>query len=199
MLQTERLFLLPATLPMLEAIVDENWPALSSLLGGIDFADQWTHFPEALVWMRDYARENPADMSWWNYLIIHRYDVRLVGTCGYKGSPTLDGKVEIGYEIADAYQGRGLATESARALLENAFRHESVRTVIAHTLAEENASCKVLRKLGFEFEGEHFDIEDGKIWEWRLARTANPANAEEGQRNSVGATDSHADTSKKDL
>ena len=72
MLQTERLFLVPTTLPMLEAIVDEDWATLSSLLGGVDFADKWTHFPEALIWMRDYARESPTDMNWWNYLIIHR-------------------------------------------------------------------------------------------------------------------------------
>lgn len=170
MLQTEKLFLVPATLPMLEAIVSEDWPVLSALLGGVDFADHWTHFPEALVWMRDYAREHEADMGWWNYLIIHRHDVRLVGTCGFKGAPSPDGVVEIGYEIADAYQGRGLATESARALVGHAFQHDSVRSIIANTLAEENASCAVLRKLGFRFAGEHIDIEDGKIWEWVLER-----------------------------
>ncbi len=169
MLQTERLFLVPTTLPMLEAIVDEDWATLSSLLGGVDFADKWTHFPEALIWMRDYARESPTDMNWWNYLIIHRYDVRLVGTCGFKGAPSPDGMVEIGYEIADDYQGRGLATESARSLVEYASGHESVRLITANTLAEENASCAILRKLGFAFAGEHIDIEDGRIWEWHKA------------------------------
>lgn len=170
MLQTKRLYLVPATLPVLEAIVSEDWPTLSALLGGVDFADHWTHFPEALVWMRDYAREHPADMGWWNYLIIHRYDARLIGTCGYKGAPSPDGTVEIGYEIADAYQGRGFATESASHLVEHAFSHDAVKTVTAHTLAEENASCGVLRKLGFQYFGEHIDIEDGRIWEWRLER-----------------------------
>lgn len=170
MLQTERLFLVPTTLPMLEAIVEENWPALSALLGGVDLADQWTHFPEALIWMRDYAREHPTDMNWWNYLVIHRHDVRLIGTCGYKGAPGPDGTVEIGYEIAEAYQGRGFATESAQKLMDHALTFEAVRAVTAHTLAEENASCAILRKLGFQFVGEHIDIEDGKIWEWRRER-----------------------------
>jgi RimJ/RimL family protein N-acetyltransferase len=170
MISTERLFLVPATLPMLEAIVEENWPVLSSLLGGVDLADHWTHFPEALIWMRDYAREHATDMRWWNYLIIHRHDARLVGTCGYKGSPTLDGAVEIGYEIADDYQGRGLATEAARALVDHAFTYPEVKAVLAHTLAEENASCGLLRKIGFQFAGEQTDIEDGKIWEWRLPK-----------------------------
>ncbi|MCW5923388.1 MAG: GNAT family N-acetyltransferase [Saprospiraceae bacterium] len=170
MLHTERLFLIPTSLPMLEAIADENWPVLSSLLGGVDIADQWTHFPEALVWMRDFAREHPADMTWWNYLIVHRHDVRLIGTCGFKGPPGPDGLVEIGYEIADAYQGRGFATEAARRLTEHALTHDAVIAITAHTLAEENASCTVLRKLGFAFAGEHVDIEDGKIWAWKRER-----------------------------
>jgi len=170
MLQTNRLFLVPTTLPMLEAIVDGDWPTLSSLLGGIDLAEHWTHFPEALIWMRDFAREHDTDMSWWNYLIIHRTDARLIGTCGFKGAPGPDGAVEIGYEIAESYQGRGLATEAARQLVEYAFTFDSVREITANTLAEENASCAILRKLGFQFAGEHIDIEDGNLWEWRMGR-----------------------------
>jgi len=153
---------------MLDAIVDENWAALSTLLGGADFADNWFHFPEAFAWLRDYAHENPTDMSWWNYLIIHRRDVRVVGTAGFKGAPGPDGMVEIGYEIAEAYQGRGLATETARALCEYAFSFEAVRSICAHTLAEENASVHVLRNNAFQFVGEKIDLEDGVIWEWTL-------------------------------
>lgn len=171
MLQTERLFLIPANLPMLEAIASEDWAALSALLGGVDFADHWLHFPEAMIWMRDFLREHETDLGWWNYLIVHRRDVRLIGTCGYKGTPSLAGAVEIGYEIAEAYQGQGLATEAARALTEYAFQHESVKLVMAHTLAEKNASNHLLQKLGFQFIGEHVDIEDGTIWEWRIERT----------------------------
>jgi RimJ/RimL family protein N-acetyltransferase len=179
MLQTDRLFLVPTTLPMLEAIVAEDWPTLSSLLGGVDLAEGWTHFPEALVWMRDYAREHTTDMGWWNYLVIHRHDVRLIGTCGYKGAPGPDGTVEIGYEIADAYQGRGFATEAAKKLLEHAFTFDAVEAITAHTLAEENASCKILRKLGFGFTGEYVDIEDGKIWSWRCEKNAGKSAGQE--------------------
>ncbi len=171
MLQTERLFLVTATLPMLEAIGSEDWPALSSLLGGVDFAENWAHFPEALIWMRDFIREHPEDLGWWCYLIVHRHDVRLIGTCGFKGAPSLDGCVEIGYEIADAYQGRGFATESAIALMDFAFRHDGVKAVTANTLAEENPSVSILRKLGFQFVNEHIDIEDGLLWEWRCDRS----------------------------
>lgn len=170
MLQTSRLFLVPATLPILDNLVEENWPALSALLGGVDFAENWFHFPEAFLWMRDYAMEYETDMSWWNYLIIHRLDVRVIGTCGYKGPPALDGVVEIGYEIATGYQRQGLATEAAKALCDRAFSFEAVNTVCAHTLGEENPSVKLLRRLDFQFIQEMIDIEDGTIWEWHLKR-----------------------------
>ena len=172
MLQTERLFLVPANLPMLEAIAESDWAALSALLGGVDFADHWLHFPEAMIWMRDYLREHEADLGWWNFLIVHQKDVRLIGTCGYKGTPSIAGEVEIGYEIAEAYQGQGFATEAARALVDNAFRHESVKIVSALTLAEKNASNFLLQKIGFQFVGAHEDIEEGQVWEWRIERTS---------------------------
>ncbi|MCB0526028.1 MAG: GNAT family N-acetyltransferase [Saprospiraceae bacterium] len=170
MIQTERLFLVVADLPKLEAVVSQDWGSLSQLLGGVDMADHWLHFPEAMIWMRDYLQENETELGWWNYLIVHRKDVRLIGTCGYKGSPSLQGEVEIGYEIAEAYQGQGLATEAARALVEYAFGYEDVQFVSANTLPEKNASNTLLQKLGFQFTGEEMDIEDGKVWTWRLDR-----------------------------
>lgn len=170
MLQSERLFLIPANLPMLEAIADEDWATLSSLLGGVDFAEHWLHFPEAMIWMRDFLREHEVDINWWNFLIVHRQDVRVIGTCGYKGTPSIAGEVEIGYEIAASYQGKGLATEAAQALVDNALRHDSVKMVMALTLAEKNASNFLLQKIGFQFVGEHIDIEDGKVWEWTLQK-----------------------------
>jgi RimJ/RimL family protein N-acetyltransferase len=170
MLKTDRLFLVPATLPMLDAMVECEWPRLSALLGGVDFADNWYHFPEAFAWLRDYAVDHSIDFGWWNYLIIHQSDTRVIGTCGYKGAPDPGGLVEIGYEIAESYWGRGFATEAAKALCQHAMTFEAVRTICAHTLAEENASVALLRKIGFEFLGEIIDIEDGKIWEWRLKR-----------------------------
>jgi hypothetical protein len=48
---------------------------------------------------------------------------------------------------------------------------------IAHTLPEENASNKALRRNGFAFAGEVEDPEDGLIWRWER-RIAQPAQDE---------------------
>ncbi len=169
---SRQVLLVPANLPMLDAMVMEDWASLSRLLGGADMAESWMHFPEAMAWMRDYLLEHPDELGWWSYLVVHQADFRLIGTCGYKGVPTPEGTVELGYEIAPAYQGRGLATEVAHALVGHAFRAEAVNAILAHTLAEDNASVAVLRKLGFEWVKDIHDPEDGHIWQWRLSRLA---------------------------
>ncbi|MCC7506968.1 MAG: GNAT family N-acetyltransferase [Saprospiraceae bacterium] len=169
MLTTDRLYLVPASFELLDAAARGDDASLSAQLGGVALARQWSHFPEALAWMRDYLREHPDEHSWWSYFIIHRKDVRLIGTAGYKGPPAPGGILEIGYEIDELYQGRGLATEVAAALIGHARAHDSVTTIVAHTLAEENASVAVLRKLGFSFSGEIIDLHDGKIWGWQLS------------------------------
>jgi hypothetical protein len=70
-----------------------------------------------------------------------------------------------------------LATEAAQALINNAFKKPEVKSVIAHTLPEENPSVQILRNLKFNFEGEIMDLTDGKIWSWKLPKiiSATPA------------------------
>lgn len=165
----ERIELIPASLELLDTIVEEDWSKLSTLLS-VTLANRWQHFPEATVWIRGHIRDNPHEAPWWSYLVVHKEDRCLIGLCGYKGPPSFDGVVEIGYSIAGDYQGRGLATESAHALIQHAFTRDSVAAVLAHTLPEENASVAVLRKLGFVFVEEITDPEDGTIWRWQLPR-----------------------------
>jgi ribosomal-protein-alanine N-acetyltransferase len=169
-MQSDRLFLFKTTLPVLESALAGEWKTFSTLLGGVGLAEKWLHFEDSLPWMHRYLQQHPEELSspWWHYLIIHRADHCLIGSCGFKGGPTAEGTVEIGYEIADGYQGQGLATEAARMLVEHAFRHPEVAAVLAHTLAAENPSVGVLRKLGFQFVREKMDPDDGAVWEWRL-------------------------------
>ena len=90
------------------------------------------------------------------------------GWGGFKGPPA-DGIVEIGYEIAEARRGRGLATAATRAMLTEAFADTRVRTVIAHTLAHRNASNRVLQKAGFHHDAQ--TVQDGAvIWRFSVAR-----------------------------
>ena len=85
---------------------------------------------------------------------------------GFKGPPDAEGVVEIAYGIVEGYQGRGYATEIARALMSYAAGSGRANTIRAHTLPETNASTRVLEKCGFQCMGEVIDPEDGSVWRW---------------------------------
>jgi [ribosomal protein S5]-alanine N-acetyltransferase len=136
------------------------------LLRGWRVEPGYLEFPEAL----DGALGMLADgvpPRWATYLFVERLgtgpDV-LVGLGGFKGMPR-NGRVEIGYGIAPASRGRGLATEAAR-LLVCAASASGVDSVRAHTLAHENPSTRVLRRNGFGWVREIDDPVDGPIWRW---------------------------------
>jgi RimJ/RimL family protein N-acetyltransferase len=133
--------------------------------------DGWPQFQEAFSLPADESqRSERSPTDWPGYFFIHRRERALVGNGGFTGEPDDSGTVEIGYEIAPEYRNRGFATEAARAMIDYAFAHEEVRSVVAHTLAEANASNSVLRKAGMTFVGEADHPEVGKTWRWRIGR-----------------------------
>ncbi|KAA9333442.1 GNAT family N-acetyltransferase [Hymenobacter busanensis] len=175
-LESARLLLIPCTDAHFEAALHHHH-TLAALLGVAAAAD-WPGSPEAtevLAPSRAYLRANPAAQGWWMYLLIHKASQQLIGLGGFKGAPTAAGVVEIGYSLAPAFRGQGLATEAAQALVDFAFRHPEVQLVQAHTLPEHNASGRILQKLGLLHRGAVIDPDDGEVWRWELPRPASPA------------------------
>jgi len=157
-LVTDRLDLVPATLELtraaisdllalgqgLRATVPPSWPP--------DLLDR-----PALKFTLDKLRKGPTQANWWLYFVVLRADADsrvLIGSVGYKGPPSRDGTVEVGYGILPEYQHRGYASEAVRALLARAFALPTVHRVIAETLPDLTASIGVMTKCGFTFIGE---------------------------------------------
>ena len=167
-LTSPRLHLINATPAMLEQILAGD-EALARHLG-ISIADPWSEFGHApFEYVLKHIRDTPEESIWWSWLPVLKEENRLVGNCGYKG-PSKKGVVEIGYEVARDYRNQGLATEIAQTLIQHAFSFPDVTTILAHTLAEENASVRILNRCGFTFQGIVEDPEDGTIWRWMLNR-----------------------------
>lgn len=161
--------LVPAELRLLDAALAGD-DVLAQALGH-DVVPGWSTFTRALQTTRDAVAASPGAAAWGARLFVARELPELVGWGGFKGPPE-DGVVELGYEIAEARRGRGLATAATRAMLVEAFADERVRTVIAHTLAQRNASNRVLEKAGFRYEADAQD--DGEVvWRFSLARDAH--------------------------
>ena len=122
------------------------------------------------VWL-ERVRLATADDPWvLGFNIVHNETGGPVGSCGFKGPPDRDGTVEIAYGIGPSHQNQGYATEAAEALVRFAFSRHDVRVVRAHTLADANASARVLVKCGFASVGQVVDPEDGLVWRWEKQR-----------------------------
>ena len=153
LLETPRLILVPATLPMLRAELTQ--PDEFVRLVGAEVAAPWPpplNDEQSNRWMIRYMEENRGAGGWGPYYYVLREGPNggpiAIGNGGYKGKPT-DGAVEIGYSIVEAYQRKGLGTEGARALIDRAFRDPAVTRVIAETFPDLTPSIRVLEKSGF--------------------------------------------------
>jgi [ribosomal protein S5]-alanine N-acetyltransferase len=91
---------------------------------------------------------------------------RPVGGGAFVGAPK-DGCVEIAYFTLPACQGQGYASQTAAGLVAIARAFDPAVNLKAFTLMEENASVRILRKLGFAVVGTAQDADAGEVWEWR--------------------------------
>jgi [ribosomal protein S5]-alanine N-acetyltransferase len=125
-------------------------------------------------WIARFDASTTTDPWVHGFRMVHRNGGKVVGTCAFKGPP-INGIVEIAYGVEPEEQGKGYATEAARALVAYAFQSDAVRVVRAHTLPQKNASTQVLAKCGFQRVGDVIDPEDGPVWRFELTRDA-PVN-----------------------
>ena len=142
-------------------------PQTLGALLGLSIPEGWPEFPEAFAPSK---QERPVNKAWPGYLFVLPGEGALIGNGGFVGPPDAAGFVEIGYEIAPSFRNRGLATAAVVAMIQYAFSHNEVQGVVAHTLAEKNASNAVLKKAGMLFVEELPNPEVGHVWLWRKDR-----------------------------
>jgi len=125
-------------------------------------------------WLVQLRASTTADPWVFGFAVVDRKSGLVIGSAGFKGAPDGEGMVEIAYGIVPAFEGKGYATEAARALIAFVLNDSRVRVIRAHTLPTPNASTRVLTKNGFAKVGEIVDPEDGLVWRWE--RTRSPSS-----------------------
>ena len=100
---------------------------------------------------------------------------RVIGDCGLQmleGGP----QVEIGYKLARAVRGRGLAAEAGRACLAAGFDELGLERIVAVADPDNVASRRVMKKLGMTLmgRGRHYGSET-VLYEIRRTAPAPPA------------------------
>lgn len=89
--------------------------------------------------------------------VVEKATGQVIGWCGlWRLKET--GETEVGYAIARAYWGRGLAAEAARAFLEYGFAELNLEKIVAVARPENAASRRVMEKLGmkYDYTGEFY-------------------------------------------
>lgn len=96
------------------------------------------------------ALETPAVYAW---AMAEREGDRLIGTTTLFSLSGPHKRAEIGYSLLPARQGQGLATEALRTVLGHAFGPLGLERIEADVDPRNEASWRLLEKLGFRREG----------------------------------------------
>ena len=74
----------------------------------------------------------------------------LAGTIGIKDIDYVNKKADIGYWIGKQYQGKGIATECVKLIVNYVFDELKLEEILAYVFPDNNSSIRVLKKNGFE-------------------------------------------------
>ena len=85
--------------------------------------------------------------------LIHRESGKFIGTCGFTSFDYENNTAEIGYVLAKPYWGKGYAAEAARAVMEFGFETFGLNGYCAKCMEGNDASMRVMQKVGMSFEG----------------------------------------------
>ena len=147
-LRTKRLVLKPPTIDDARVLVER--------LDDFEVARWLSNVPypytrtDAEAWIEIVAESERDDASGYKLSIL--MDDRLIGGVGLNRR---EGNVyELGYWLAQAFWGRGVATEAATGLLQHAQQVLPDAKFVAHCMKDNLASSKVLEKLGFRITGD---------------------------------------------
>lgn len=77
---------------------------------------------------------------------------------------------ELGYYVAEEYWSKGIMTEAVKQICEYVFNKSDIIRIYAEPFAYNIASCRVLEKAGFQYEGtlRNNAVKNGKIIDMKM-------------------------------
>ena len=89
-----------------------------------------------------------------NFSFAITVDNRVVGSIGVSRQKNVHFRTaELGYYLSEDYWGKGIMTEAVRQICEYVFENSDILRIYAEPYAYNTASCRVLEKAGFQYEG----------------------------------------------
>lgn len=175
-IETERLTLRPFTqadAPLVHKLASDRALAATTL----SLPHPYT-LEHALTWISTHADKFAAAQEV-NFAVVLRENSYLIGSLTLRLEPPHD-RAELGYWIGKAYWNHGFCTEAARAVLRYGFEYLNLNRIYAHHFKPNQASGRVMKKLGMRHEGTL--VEHIKKWDqyvdyevYGIARKEYPA------------------------
>lgn len=157
-----RVALVPVSRPLARAVVREGDVAAELEPLGLRAAAGWPH-PDTADALRPLAEHGTqGDDGGWLVAVAGE----VIGECGWRGGPDAYGDVLLGYGLTASAQGQGLGTEAVALLCTWAERQPGVHRLVAEVLPGNEASVRLLRRLGFDEDGA-----DPPFVRWARTRT----------------------------
>lgn len=77
---------------------------------------------------------------------------------------------ELGYYVAEEYWGQGIMTDAVNQICEYVFENSDIIRIYAELFAYNIASCRVLEKAGFQYEGtlRNNAVKNGKVIDMKM-------------------------------
>ena len=156
-LRAERVVLVPQTIDQARALLEGRDT-------GLDLAPGYPHADtgDALRMWVEHGGPDWSEGGGWFVTLAE--DGRVIGDCGTAGPPDDEGRQEIGYGLAAPFRGHGLGTEAVRVMADWLAGLPEVRALTADVEVGNEASRRLLERLGFALVGEL----DGH---WQLTRS----------------------------
>jgi RimJ/RimL family protein N-acetyltransferase len=165
-LETDRLILRPITAADAPAVfLYASNPNLTQLT----LFETHQTIDDSLWFTTDYVRSRYASREPDPFGIVLKGDPvpTVVGALGAHWVSQPNGTMELGYSIAEPYWGRGLVAEAVRAIVGYVLTEYAVERLQARVILGNDASERVLQKLGFTREGvlRSFVLRRGRYWD----------------------------------
>lgn len=80
---------------------------------------------------------------------------KMIGTCGFTRFDLPNNSAEIGYVINPDFHNRGIATEAVRRVMRFGFEELCLHRIEARYIIGNDASRRVMEKVGMTYEGTH--------------------------------------------
>ena len=98
-------------------------------------------------------------------------DNKVVGSIGVFRQGNIHRQTaELGYYVAEEYWGKGIMTEAVKQICECVFDKSDIIRIYAEPFVYNIASCRVLEKAGFQYEGtlRSNAVKNGKVIDMKM-------------------------------